>query len=112
VTIALSDPRPHLWRVLTTADVVLSEANNMVESGALDEVAAQGLMEAHHRLLCEAGSVLDPELLDELHRVVMPFENHELTPSEVVFAQAQLVGWLTGLIEGLRLGLTHSGPRV
>jgi hypothetical protein len=92
--------------VLTAADAVLAEANNLVESGVFDDVAGQELMEAHHRLLCEAGSVLDAELLDELHRLVMPFENHELTPTEVVLTQAQLVGWLTGLIEGLRVGLS------
>ena len=91
----------HVWRVLTAAGEVLAEANR----APLDETGWREVVAAHHRLLVEAGSTLSDDLVEELHRLVEPFENHELSPKEAAIAQAQLVGWLTGLMEGLRTGL-------
>jgi hypothetical protein len=91
----------HMWRVLTAAGEVLAEANR----APLDEDGWREVVAAHHRLLVEAGSTLSDDLMEELQRLVLPFEDHELTPAEAALAQAQLVGWLTGLMEGLRTGM-------
>jgi hypothetical protein len=91
----------HVWRVLTAADEVLAEAKRL----SVDEAAAQSLVDAHHCLLVEVGSILSDDLLAELQALVEPFAGHSLTASEAILAQAQLVGWLTGLMEGLRTGL-------
>ena len=90
-----------MWRVLIAAAAVLEEANR----SPLDEAGGQRLAEAHHRLLVEAGSEISDDLLQELQHLVAPFERHDLTTQEARLAQAQLVGWLTGLMEGLRTGL-------
>jgi hypothetical protein len=91
----------HMWRVLTAAGEVLAEANR----APLDDSGWREVVTAHRRLLVEAGSALSEDLIAELQRLLVPFENHELTPAEAALAQAQLVGWLTGLMEGLRTGL-------
>lgn len=91
----------HLWRVLTAAGEVLAEVNR----APLDKTGWREVVVAHHRLLVEAGSVLSEDLMSEFQRLLDPFEGHELTPAEAAVTQAQLVGWLTGLMEGLRTGL-------
>jgi hypothetical protein len=105
MTISLTSAAPRLWRVLTAADAVLDEANRLAREGVEDRRTTKELADAHHRLLREAASTLNDELLEELHRLVLPFENHELSAVEAAFAHAQLVGWLTGLVEGVRTGL-------
>lgn len=49
---------------------------------------------------------LAPELVEELERLSLPF-NDEVTPSdaELRIAQAQLVGWLEGLFHGIQTTL-------
>lgn len=93
----------HLWRALTAAHEVLAELHR----APIDEAACVRVVEAHHRVLVEAGSVLSEDLKQELQHLIAPFEDHELTNSEALIAQAQLVGWLTGLMEGLRTGLVE-----
>jgi hypothetical protein len=102
------DPRwAHLWRVLTAAGEVLGEAERLCS----DEAAASSLVDAHHCLLVEVGSLLSEDLLAELRALVEPFAGHLLSPGEARLAQAQLVGWLTGLMEGLRTGLVDVQSR-
>jgi hypothetical protein len=92
----------HAWRVATAAAGVLAE---MEELHVLDAGGRRAATEAHHRLLIEIGGLLPDDLTSELARLVAPFEDHTLTAAEATIAQAQLVGWLTGLMEGLRTGL-------
>ena len=49
---------------------------------------------------------LAPELVEELERLSLPF-NEESVPSEAELriAQAQLVGWLEGLFHGIQTAL-------
>ena len=49
---------------------------------------------------------LAPELRDELNRLSTPFDDNA-TPSdaELRIAQAQLVGWLEGLFQGIQTAL-------
>jgi hypothetical protein len=88
-------------RILAAATAVLAEA----ERGRLDRTGHLCLLEAHHRLLVETGATVSADLRDELARLVAPFLDHELSESEALLAQAQLVGWLTGLVQGLHRGV-------
>lgn len=77
-----------------------------VRSAPLDEAARARLAEVHERSLRELEDGLSPELIDELHRITLPFAD-EQTPSdaELRIAQAQLVGWLEGLFHGIQTAL-------
>jgi len=77
-----------------------------VRSAPLDEAARARLAEVHERSLHELEDGLSPELMEELHRITLPFTD-EQTPSdaELRIAQAQLVGWLEGLFHGLQTAL-------
>ena len=77
-----------------------------VKAAPLDEKARARLSEIHRRSIDELESGLAPELVSELDRLALPFEEGE-TPSEAELriAQAQLVGWLEGLFHGIQAAL-------
>src|SRR4029453_18631395 len=77
-----------------------------VKAAPLDERARQRLTEIHRRSIVELESGPDPELIAELDRLSLPFEEGN-TPSEAELrmAQAQLVGWLEGLFHGIQATL-------
>ena len=77
-----------------------------VRSAPLDEAGRARLASIHERSLTELEQGLAPELVDELHRITLPFDEN-VTPSdaELRIAQAQLVGWLEGLFHGIQTAL-------
>jgi hypothetical protein len=77
-----------------------------VKAAPLDEKARQRLTEIHRRSIEELESGLAPELVDELDRLSLPFEEgHTPSEAELRMAQAQLVGWLEGLFHGIQAAL-------
>jgi hypothetical protein len=74
-----------------------------VRSAPLDEAGRARLAEIHERSLNELEQGLAPELVEELRRIALPFDEGS-TPSdaELRIAQAQLVGWLEGLFHGIQ----------
>jgi hypothetical protein len=77
-----------------------------VRSAPLDEAARARLAEVHERSLHELEDGLSPELVDELHRITLPFSDDSApSDAELRIAQAQLVGWLEGLFHGLQTAL-------
>jgi hypothetical protein len=91
-----------VMRIGTMVKQLLDE----VRSAPLDDAARARLAEVHERSLQELEEGLSPELVDELHRITLPF-SEDATPSdaELRIAQAQLVGWLEGLIQGIQATL-------
>ncbi len=77
-----------------------------VRDSPLDEKGRARLAEVHERSLAELEQGLSPELVDELRRISLPFDE-DSTPSdaELRIAQAQLVGWLEGLFHGIQTAL-------
>jgi hypothetical protein len=77
-----------------------------VRTAPLDDAARARLAEVHERSLQELEDGLSPELVEELHRLTLPFGDDQ-TPSdaELRIAQAQLVGWLEGLFHGIQTAL-------
>jgi len=77
-----------------------------VKAAPLDEKARARLTEIHRRSIDELETGLAPELVSELDRLSLPFEEGQ-TPSEAELrmAQAQLVGWLEGLFHGIQATL-------
>lgn len=76
-----------------------------VRSAPLDDAARVRLAEIHERSLHELEEGLSPELVDELHRITLPFVDDAPTDGELRIAQAQLVGWLEGLFHGIQTAL-------
>lgn len=77
-----------------------------VRGAPLDDKGRARLAEVHERSLKELEEGLSPDLVDELHRITLPFSD-DTTPSdaELRIAQAQLVGWLEGLFHGIQTAL-------
>jgi hypothetical protein len=74
-----------------------------VRAAPLDEKSRARLKEIHTTSIKELEDGLDPELVDELERLSLPFTEEDLpSESELRVAQAQLVGWLEGLFHGIQ----------
>ena len=91
-----------VMRIGTMVKQLLDE----VRSAPLDDAARARLAEIHERSLAELEEGLSPELVEELHRITLPFVG-DVAPSdaELRIAQAQLVGWLEGLFHGIQTAL-------
>jgi hypothetical protein len=72
----------------------------------LDGPSRERLRDIYETSVRELGSALSPDLRDELGRLALPFSDDE-TPSdaELRVAEAQLVGWLEGLVQGIQATL-------
>jgi hypothetical protein len=77
-----------------------------VRAAPLDEKSRARLKEIHQSSIKELEDGLAPELVAELERLSLPFDE-DGTPSEAELrvAQAQLVGWLEGLFHGIQTTL-------
>src|SRR4029077_15603580 len=76
-----------------------------VKSAPLDEKSRARLKEIHQNSIKELEDGLAPELIAELERLSLPFEDGTPSEAELRVAQAQLVGWLEGLFHGIQTTL-------
>ena len=77
-----------------------------VKAAPLDDASRTRLREIHATSISELEDGLAPELLDELHRLALPFTEDKVpSDAELRIAQAQLVGWLEGLFHGIQTAL-------
>ncbi|MGY1832648.1 bacterial proteasome activator family protein [Geodermatophilus sp. SYSU D01180] len=77
-----------------------------VRAAPLDDASRARLRDIHTSSVQELEQGLAPELSEELRRITQPFGEGE-TPSdaELRIAQAQLVGWLEGVFQGIQTAL-------
>ena len=88
-----------VMRIGTMLKQLLAE----VRSTELDEASRQRLREIYETSVGEVGSALSPDLREELARLASPFDQAEApSAGELQIAKAQLVGWLEGLIQGMK----------
>tara|TARA_Y100000768_G_scaffold320483_1_gene256294 strand:- start:3 stop:518 length:516 start_codon:yes stop_codon:yes gene_type:complete len=72
----------------------------------LDEGSRDRMRDIYDTSVQELGSALSTELKKELDRITLPFGTDEIpSEAELRVAQAQLVGWLEGLIQGIQATL-------
>ncbi len=92
-----------VMRVGTMMKQLLEE----VRTATLDEASRDRLRDIYELSVRELGSALSPDLREELHRFALPFGDDDQPPTsaELQIAQAQLVGWLEGLIQGIQATL-------
>jgi hypothetical protein len=76
-----------------------------VRSAPLDDKGRARLADIHDRSMAELKDGLAPELVDELERIALPFNDDSPSDAELRIAQAQLVGWLEGLFHGIQTAL-------
>ena len=77
-----------------------------VRQAPLDERSRARLREIYDTSVRELAEGLSPDLRDELAGMTSPFGPGEVpTESELRVAQAQLVGWLEGLFQGIQATL-------
>jgi hypothetical protein len=87
---------------------MLKQLLDEVRSASLDEASRDRLRDIYETSVRELGEALSPDLRDELGRLALPFSDDDSTPpsaAELQIAQAQLVGWLEGLIQGIQATL-------
>ena len=72
----------------------------------LDESSRDRMRDIYDTSVQELGSALSSELQKELDRITLLFGSDEIpSEAELRVAQAQLVGWLEGLIQGIQATL-------
>lgn len=81
---------------------MIRQLREEVHEAPLDEASRGRLREIYETSIRELGSALSPDLVDELERMTSPFASEAPSESELRIAQAQLVGWLEGLFQGMQ----------
>lgn len=76
-----------------------------VRQTQLDSASRVRLREIYETSIRELAETLSPDLAQELDRMAIPFESEEPSDAELRIAQAQLVGWLEGLFQGIQATL-------
>jgi Protein of unknown function (DUF2587) len=76
-----------------------------VRQAPLDEKSRTRLREIYEQSIHDLSEGLSPDLVAELDRMALPFDDKAPSESELRIAQAQLVGWLEGLFHGIQATL-------
>ncbi len=83
-----------------------------VRRAPMDEAGRTRLREIYETSVRELGGCLSDDLRDELARLSSPFNSDTPSEAELRVAQAQLVGWLEGVVRGIQNALrAQSGGR-
>ena len=90
-------------KLLRIASMV-RELLEQTRQASLDEPGRKRLAEVYQRAVGELSEVLSPDLREELGQLAPPVEGVP-TEAELRVAQAQLVGWLEGLFQGIQAAM-------
>jgi len=91
-----------LIRLGTMVQALMDE----VRSADTDEQSRMMLARIHNETVDELSKVLSPDLMDELSEFAACCDEQGVpTESEIRVAQAQLVGWMQGLLQGLQASM-------
>jgi len=85
--------------------VMLRGLQEEVRSAPTDEAGRERLKVVHERALKQLCGVLSGDLQKELTALTLPFDEGLPTESEIRIAQAQLIGWLEGLFQGIQAAI-------
>ncbi|HEY8340369.1 MAG TPA: proteasome activator [Egibacteraceae bacterium] len=86
--------------------LMLRELQEEVRRAAPDAAGRDRLRVIHDRAVQGLCGVLSEDLQKELVELTLPFDDHTTpTESEILIAQAQLIGWLEGLFQGIQAAL-------
>ena len=86
--------------------VMIRELLEEVRREPLDEHAREHLRDIHAKVIAELKTGLSGALAEELDRVTLPLASSGVpSESEIRIAQAQLLGWLEGLFQGIQAAI-------
>jgi hypothetical protein len=86
--------------------VMIRELLEEVRREKLDEHAREHLRDIHAKVIAELKTGLSGALAEELERISLPLPSTGVpTDSEIRIAQAQLLGWLEGLFQGIQAAI-------
>ena len=86
--------------------MMVREVLEEVRRAPLDEDAREHLAVLHGRVLGELKAGLSGPLAEELDRITLPFDGASTpTEAELRIAQAQILGWLEGLFQGIQAAI-------
>jgi hypothetical protein len=87
--------------------LMLREMQEEVRRAATDEAGRERLRTVHERAVEQLCGALSGDLREELNTLTLPFEDSTPTESEILIAQAQLIGWLEGLFQGIQAAIMN-----
>jgi hypothetical protein len=76
-----------------------------VRAAPLDDKSRVRLREIYEQSIRDLSEGLSPDLVSELEALAPPFDSDAPSDAELRIAQAQLVGWLEGLFQGIQATL-------
>lgn len=82
--------------------VMLREVQEEARRADADGAGRGRLRQVHERALKELCGILSQDLQDELSKFSFDFDTETPSQSELMIAQAQLIGWLEGLFQGIQ----------
>jgi len=85
--------------------MMVRELLEEVRRAPIDDRGRAQLRSIYGRVVEELKSGLSEPLADELERVTMPLTAETPTESEIRIAQAQLLGWLEGIFQGIQAAI-------
>ncbi|WP_370326453.1 proteasome activator [Euzebya sp.] len=85
--------------------VMLREVQEEARRAEADESGRVRLRKVHERALGELCEVLSADLQSELGQFTFDFDTETPSQSEILIAQAQLIGWLEGLFQGIQAAI-------
>jgi hypothetical protein len=85
--------------------LMLRELQEEVRRAPTDEAGRERLRTIHERVIDQLGSAISEELQKELGQLALPFAAGTPSESEILLAQAQLIGWLEGLFQGIQAAI-------
>jgi len=86
-----------LMRIASVAKAMLDEAR----STPCDPAGCERFKEIYHQTRLELAELLSDDLRGEFMHMTTTFDQPSPSPSELRVAQAELVGWLEGLFNGI-----------
>ena len=86
--------------------VMIRELLEEVRRAPLDDTARTHLRDVHAKVIAELKTGLSGTLAEELERLSLPLPKEGVpSESEIRIAQAQLLGWLEGLFQGIQAAI-------
>lgn len=85
--------------------VMLREVQEEARRADADEAGRGRLARVHERALSELCEILNADLQEELTQFTFDFDTETPSQSEIMIAQAQLIGWLEGLFQGIQAAI-------
>lgn len=97
----VSDPA-ELIRLVNMLQVLMFEVHDVT----LDEDGRRRLLDVHRRAVEAVKRLVSDDLDRELAELGLPIEDAGASTAAIKIAQAQLVGWLNGLFQGIQAAMS------